>query len=107
MQGWTGVGGRGVKVGLLLAGVAAMLACGGMMGEMQKDAKQAARASVIGACTGVAKDLPKGSEDKVCSCVADEIVNKMSPAKLADLAKNGPDMGMVESSLKRCAKRAR
>lgn len=90
-----------VSVGL------ALLACAGSLGELTGDVKRMARTKAIEACTKAAKELPKGSEDKVCGCVADEVVAKLSLEQLAEMAKNGPDPKKVQSAAKKCLKSMR
>lgn len=86
---------------------ACLLACAGAIDGLQQDVRVAARAKAMQACTKLGRDLPAGTEDKVCACVADEIVGKLTPGQLADLVKDGPDPSMVQATAKRCAKKSR
>ena len=86
------------------------LGCSGALekvGQLDDQVRAVARDKAIQACRSAAKDLPKGSEDTICSCVADELLGKLTPKDLADIADNGPDPSKVKSAAKRCVKKSR
>jgi hypothetical protein len=86
------------------------LACSGALekvGQLDDQVRAVARDKAVQACRTAAKDLPKGSEDAICSCVADEVLGKLTPKDLAEMAEKGPDPAKVKSAAKRCAKKAR
>ena len=92
---------------VLAISVAAGLACTGAVQSLDEDVRAAARAKAVQACKSAADGLPKNAEGKVCNCVADEVVGKLSAPDLADMVKNGPDPSKIKTAVKRCANKAR